>query len=138
MNAFIKFNKGMMKLPMGWKLWNMAVVAHNMIVPLFYSGRLEAQAVFVTLLASMGLMTLITARTGFTRLLGIGHILWVPLLLWLWTRISQIPADDFFGIWIRSLMTVNAISLVIDAVDVSRYMAGDRRDTVPNVSEAGR
>ena len=78
----------------------------------------------------MGLMLLITARTGFTRLLGLGHVLWVPLVAWLWTRLPQIPAADFFGIWIRSLMAVNAISLVIDTVDVMRYLAGDRTDAI--------
>jgi hypothetical protein len=130
MNAFIKFNKSMMEMAMGWQLWLMVLVVHNMIVPLFYFGRLEAQVVFVTLLASMGLMTLITAKTGFTRLLGFGHILWVPLLYWLWTRLPQIPTGDIFGVWVRSLMVVNAISLVIDAVDVARYIAGDRAATV--------
>ncbi len=130
MNAFIKFNKGMMSMPIGWQVWLMVLVAHNMIVPLFYFGRLEAQVVIVTLFASMGLMTLITAKTGFTRLLGLGHSLWILLVLWLWTRLPQSPAGDFFGIWIRSLMAVNAISLVIDAVDVIRYIRGDRAETV--------
>lgn len=130
MNAFIKFNKGMMSMPIGWQVWLMVLVAHNMIVPLFYFGRLEAQVVIVTLFASMGLMTLITAKTGFTRLLGLGHSLWILLVLWLWTRLPQIPVGDFFGIWIRSLMAVNAISLVIDAVDVIRYIRGDRAETV--------
>ena len=68
MNAFIKFNKGILTMPMGWQVWLMVLVAHNMVVPLFYFGRPEAQVVFATLLASMGLMMLITARTGFTRL----------------------------------------------------------------------
>ena len=130
MNAFIKFNKGMLTMPIAWQVWLLVLVAHNMIVPLFYFVRLEAQVVFVTLLASMGLMTLITARTGFSRLLGLGHILWMPLLLWLWTRLPQIPADDFFGVWIRSLMVVNAVSLVIDAVDLARYISGNRAETV--------
>ena len=94
MNAFIKFNKGILTMPLGWKVWLMVLVAYNMVVPLFYFGRLEAQVVFVTLLASMGLMTLITAKTGFTRLLGLGHVLWVPLVAWLWTRIPQNPGDD--------------------------------------------
>ncbi len=134
MNAFIKFNKGMLALPIGWQLWLMVLVAHNMIVPLFHFGRVEAQAVFVTLLASMGLMTLITARTGFTRLLGLGHFLWIPLLYWLWTRLPGIPAIDLFGVWIRSLMAVNAISLVIDTVDVIRYLAGDRAETIRGLS----
>ena len=115
---------------MGWQVWLLVLVAHNMIVPLFYIGRTEAQVIFTALMMSMGLMTFITARVGFTRLLGIGHILWVPMLYWLWTRLPQVPATDFYGMWIRSLITVNAISLVFDTVDVARYLAGDRSETV--------
>ena len=54
----------------------------------------------------------------------------IPLLYFLWTRLDQIPADEFFGIWIRVLMTLNAVSLIIDAVDVGRYIAGERAETV--------
>ena len=83
-----------------------------------------------TIVASMILMTALTGLSGFGRLLGLGHILWIPLLYFLWTRLGQIPADDFFGIWIRVLMALNATSLVIDATDVIRYLAGDREETV--------
>ena len=75
-------------------------------------------------------MTVLTALSGFSRLLGLGHIFWIPLLYFLWTRLDQIPADEFFGIWIRVLMTLNAVSLIIDAVDVGRYIAGERAETV--------
>ncbi|MFQ5757910.1 MAG: hypothetical protein ACE5H7_17695, partial [Acidiferrobacterales bacterium] len=61
---------------------------------------------------------------------GLGHILWIPLLYFLWMRLEQNPADDFFGLWIRVVMVLNALSLVIDVVDVVRYIAGDRAETV--------
>ena len=138
MNAFIKLNKGMLSVPLGWKLWLMVLVVHNMMVPLFYLGRLEAQVVLGAMLAGMGLMTLITARAGYTRLLGLGHILWIPLLAWLWTRLQGIPAGDIYGFWVRSLIVVNAISLVIDTVDVIKYIAGDREETVKVVPVAER
>ncbi len=130
MRAFMKFNKGMMKMPIQWKLWLALLVTANMVVPLFFLGRLEAQVVLGTLLISMMLMTVLTALSGFTRLLGLGHIFWFPLLYFLWTRLGQIPADDFFGIWVRGLMVINATSLVIDVVDVIRYIAGEREETV--------
>ncbi len=130
MRAFMKFNKGMMKMPIQWKLWLALLVTANMVVPLFFLGRLEAQVVLGTLLISMMLMMVLTALSGFTRLLGLGHIFWFPLLYFLWTRLGQIPADDFFGIWVRGLMVINATSLVIDVVDVIRYIAGDREETV--------
>ena len=83
-----------------------------------------------TMLASMMLMTLLTARFGFTRILGLGHILWVPMLAFLFTRLGGIPANDAYGIWIRSLFVFNGMSLVIDAVDVMRFMSGDRAETI--------
>ncbi len=129
-NAFIKFNKGMMRMPIHWQFWLMSLVATNMIIPLFFLDRLESQVVVGTIVASMILMTALTGLSGFGRLLGLGHVLWIPLLYFLWTRLDQIPADDFFGIWIRVLMVLNATSLVIDATDVIRYLAGDREETV--------
>ncbi len=130
MDAFIKFNRGIMLMPPHWRLWLALLITANLIVPLFFIGRLEAQVVIGALLGSMVLMTILTGLTGFTRLLGLGHVFWIPLLYFLWTRLDQIPADSAFGVWIRVLMTLNAMSLVIDAVDVAGYIAGDREETV--------
>ena len=130
MRAFIKFNKGMMKMAVPVRLWLILLVTLNVVVPLFYLDRLEAQVVVGTILASMLLMTVLTGLSGFTRLLGLGHIFWFPLLYFLWTRLDQVPADDFFGLWIRALMLANAVSLVIDTIDVTRYISGAREETV--------
>ena len=78
----------------------------------------------------MALMTVLTGRGGFTRLLGVGHIFWIPMIGWLWGRLDQIPADDVFGIWIRVLMALNSISLLLDTVEVVPYIAGEREETV--------
>lgn len=130
MRGFIKFNKGIMKMPLPVRLWLMVLVVANLTVPLFYLNRLEAQLVLISILASMVLMSILTARTGFTRLLGLGHIFWIPLIAFLYTRLCLIPANDFFGIWIRAVMVLNAVSLVADTSDVVRYISGDRKETV--------
>ncbi|MCZ6676082.1 MAG: hypothetical protein O7E52_02405 [Candidatus Poribacteria bacterium] len=130
MNAFIKFNKGVMKTPIPVRLWLMLLVVVNLVIPLFFLNRLEAQVVAVTFMISVTLMMVLTGLAGFTRLLGLGHVLWLPLLYFLWTRLGQHPADDFFGVWVRVLMALNAVSLVMDAVDVIRYVAGDRAEMV--------
>ncbi|MCZ6575343.1 MAG: hypothetical protein O6950_02645 [Gammaproteobacteria bacterium] len=135
MRAFIKFNKGVMKMPMHWQVWLMLLVLANMIVPLFFLGRREAQVVIGVFVASAVMQVVLTSVTGFTRLLGLGHILWFPLLYFLWMRLEQNPADDFFGLWIRMVMMLNALSLVIDVVDVVRYIAGDRSETVEALVE---
>ncbi len=133
MNAFIKFNKGLMNSSLPVKLWLGLMMIFNMIIPLFFLDRLEAQVVLVAIMASMALMTLITAATGFSRFLGLGHIFWIPLLFFLWTHLDQIPPDDGFGVWVRALMVINATSLVIDAVDVLRYLAGERMEIVKGI-----
>ncbi|MEE8195884.1 MAG: hypothetical protein V3T85_01315 [Acidiferrobacterales bacterium] len=135
MRAFIKLNKGMMKMPIHWQLWLALLVIVNFVIPLFFLNRLEAQVVAGTLLASVILMTGLTALSGYTRLLGLGHILWIPLLYFLWMRLEQNPADDFFGLWLRVLMILNAASLIIDVIDVGRYIAGDRSERVEALSE---
>ena len=48
MNAFLKFNKGMLKMPLAWQPWLMTLVTANMIIPLFYIGRFEARVVLVS------------------------------------------------------------------------------------------
>ena len=130
MNAFIKLNKGMFKMPLPWKLWLSLLVAANVFVPLFYFQQLEAQIVLGTMAANMALMTYLTSRFGFTRILGLGHIFWIPLLGFLLTRLGNIPAGDAYGAWLRVLILLNSVSLLIDIVDVRRYLAGDRAETV--------
>ncbi len=133
MHAFIKFNKGVFKMPVLWQVWLAALVAANLVVPMFFLQRLEAQVVLGTMLASMALMTYLTGRFGFTRILGLGHILWIPMLAFLLMRLGDIHAGDAFGIWIRAVIVLNGISLAIDAIDVIRYIAGDRGETVPSL-----
>ncbi len=133
MHAFLKFNKGIMRLPLPWRLWMVLLVALNLVVPLFFFDRLEAQLVLVTMVVSMFLMTGLTAVSGFSRLLGLGHIAWIPLVAFLWTRLSEVPASDFYGMWLRVLLVANSLSLVIDLVEVVRYAAGDREETLGNL-----
>ncbi len=133
MRAFLKFNKGIMRLPVPWRLWMVLLVALNLVVPLFFLDRLEAQLVLVAMVVSMFLMTGLTAVSGFSRLLGLGHIAWIPLVVFLGTRLSEIPASDFYGMWLRVLLVANSLSLVIDLVEVVRYAAGEREETVGNL-----
>ena len=121
MQGFIKFNKGVLRMSWPVKAWLLLLVAANAVAPLFFLGRLEAQAVLAAMMIGATLMSLLTARFGFSRILGLGHILWIPLVGWLAFRLGQIPAEDPFGLWIRGVMLLNAVSLVIDIADVVRY-----------------
>ena len=60
------------------------------------------------------------------RLLGIGHIYWVPLIPWLWTRLGDLVPGEPFAVWIMAVIGLDSVSLLIDVSDVTRYVAGDR------------
>jgi len=130
LSAFLKFNKGIMMMSLAAQLWVGLLVAANMIAPLFFLRHAEAQIVLGVFVISGALMMILTALSGFTKLLGLGHILWFPLLGYLWFQLNQLPADSTFGLWVRALIVINAISLVLDTVDVIRFLAGNRVDAV--------
>lgn len=130
MQGFIKFNKGVLKMSWPVKLWLLMLVAANGVAPLFFLQHVEALMILGAMLIGATLMSLLTARFGFTRIMGLGHILWFPLVGWLMLRLGNIPADNAFGLWVRGVMFLNAVSLVMDIVDVVRYAGGDRKELV--------
>ena len=130
MNTFLRLNQGMLRQPLNIRLWLMVLVGANFLAPLFFIGRLEAQLTLAAFFAGFAIMMIVTAATGYTRLLGLGHVLWYPLIGFLWTRLDGAGVHDPFNVWIRLLLLLNAVSLIIDTVDVVRYLAGEREETV--------
>ncbi len=130
MNAFLRFNKGVRKLPVGVQLWVLLLLVANFLIPLLLLPRLEAIVVLVTFFASFGLMVLITGLSGFTRLLGLGHILWVPLIFYLWGLLGGVEDSGLYSIWLRGLIAVNTVCVLLDAIDIARYLRGDRGEMV--------
>ncbi len=126
MKAMIGFTKGLMSMPMPWPLWIGLLLVVNIAGPIYFFEAFEAKVVLAAFLASAAFMTAIFAAKGFVRLLGIGHFLWIPMVPWLWTRLDQVEPGILIGYWMIAVVAVNGISLIIDAIDVVRYVAGDR------------
>ncbi len=133
MRSFLRFHRGLLGLPLHLQLWMGMLVGANLVAPLFFLEHVEAQVTIAALLISMTLMTALTARFGFSRILGLGHVAWLPLLAFLVDRVTEVPATTGFGLWLRTVIVLDAISLVLDAVDVVRFLRGDRAETVPGL-----
>ncbi len=127
MKSMMKLMKTMMIMPIPWQVWLGILVIVNVIVPFFFIHRLEAQVVLATFIVGLVIMSVIFSVKGFVRLLGIGHIGWLPLVFWLWTRLDHAPADSIFGYWLMAVVVLNSLSLIIDTIDVLRYVKGERR-----------
>lgn len=121
----ITFLKAVAAMPFPWNLW-VALLATANLASVLFLPRIEAVIVLAAMMLGGMIQAAIFSRMGFVRLLGIGHVLWIPMLTWLWSGRSPMDAGSAFGTWILILSTLNALSLVIDATDVLRYAAGDR------------
>ena len=130
MRAFMKFNLGLLAMSLHLQTWVLLLISVNIITPFFFLEHVEAQVVLAAGALGMVLMTALTARFGFSRIIGVGHIAWLPLLGFLWTRLPDVPATDAFGLWLRAVIMLDAISLGFDALDVVRFLRGDRAETV--------
>lgn len=130
LKAMSDFMKGVRTLPIGWQVWLMVLVIVNLVIPLFLLGHTEAKWTIAALVGGMIIGNVLVKIQGFTRLLGLMHILWFILIPYLWGRLEFVPASDFFGVWIRSVLVLNGISLVIDISDIVRYIAGDRKSAI--------
>lgn len=107
------------------RIWNVWLVGVNLMC-LYFIGHVEAQVVLGTTLLSVVGQAMIYSRMGFTRVLGIGHLLWIPMFAWLATRLDIIAAYPELQFWIAVLAVTNAVSFVIDATDVARFFKGER------------
>ncbi|MBC8288315.1 MAG: hypothetical protein H8E42_12640 [Nitrospinae bacterium] len=129
MQLVIKFMKAIFSMKAPWPLWVAMLMVLNMMGPLFFIHTLEAQAVLAATMAGAMLMMFLFSRYGFVRLLGLGHIFWVPLVIWLGFHVPEMTLDTPFEIWLAAVVGFNTLSLVMDVLDVSLYIRGDRKPT---------
>ena len=126
------FMKAILRMPAPWLFWVMLLVTVNLIVPLFFIQTVEAQLSIAALIAGAIAQSVIHARLGFVRLLGLGHIFWIPLVIWLGFRLSDTGLGDLFAIWLAALVLIDTVSLIIDGIDVVRFLSGERSPTLSN------
>lgn len=128
--AFVRYHRGLAKLPVSWKPWLITLLVANMILPWFWMDRLEAQVVFGVALLNYFSFVILTGVSGFSRLLGLGHIYWIPLIWFLCLRLDMFQADSTYGLWMRAVIILNAGCLLLDAANVIRYIRGDHEEMV--------
>ena len=126
LRAMFDFLRTMMTFPKPWVVWIMLLMMVNMVIPLFYLGTLEGKVVLGGFVLGALFQGGIFSAKGFVRLLGIGHLPWVPMVIWLWTRLDLAPASSLFSYWLLATIVAVSLSLLIDAVDVIRYLRGER------------
>ncbi len=124
------FLRGVLQLAPLWWAWLGVLMLVNIVVPLGYLETIEARVVLAAVAVGMVIQFTIIARLGFVRLLGLGHILWLPMLPWLALRLADHGLHGGFGRWLLVLLVIDATSVAIDIADVNRWLRGERTPTV--------
>jgi len=108
----------LLKQPVWIPIWVFYLMVINVASVSFWYEPL-AKLVFITFMISAMLMMGIYSRFGFEKILGLGHILWVPLLVYI---LMQLPTfESSFKIYLVALSISIAISMAFDIVDVWKY-----------------
>lgn len=97
MKAMIDFMKTMFSLPMPIRLWLGLLMTLNIVLPLIFISTPEGKLTLAAAMAGAMTMSMIFQKQGFVRLLGIGHVYWIPLVMWLLSRLEQVENDGFFS-----------------------------------------
>lgn len=127
-NPVVLFFRGVFRSKTPVTVWVLYLGLVNGVLPLFFLPRTEVLVVLAVFLVGFCALVLLTSHFGFTRILGLGHALWIPLVGYLIFRLPHDPPTDVFGILLRIVVVTDSVSLVFDITDVIRYVRGDRSD----------
>jgi hypothetical protein len=119
----ILFFTDLAKQPLWVSVW-VAVLALVNIASLLFWPALLAKVIFVTFMLSALAMMALYSYFGFAKILGIGHIFWIILLPYILLQVAH--TDGAFFLYLVMLSVVLTVSLVFDAIDVWKYIHGER------------
>lgn len=114
-----------MRQPVWIPIWVFYLMVIN-VVSVGFWGEPLAKLIFISFMISAMLMMGLYSKFGFEKILGLGHILWVPLLVYILTQISSV--EDGFKSYLVALSISIAISLAFDIFDVWNYFT-NRKST---------
>lgn len=109
-------------VPRVWCIWLVAVNA----ACLLYITHVEAQVVLAITGIAVVLQAIMYQRSGFTRILGTVHAMWIPMFAWMATRLDTIVLEPDFATWLTILFFTNLVSAIIDTIDAIRFLRGER------------
>jgi hypothetical protein len=87
----------------------------------------RARWAIIAMIGNVIVMSALFEKFGFTRILGLAHIIfWTPLLAYLWKNRKTYPERIWTNRWVRLAMIVILTSLLFDYTDVIRWLFGER------------
>ena len=121
-NPFTFFTE-LMQQPIWIPIWVLVLVTITAASIVFWKKPL-AKVIFVTFILSVMLMLGLYSWFGFEKILGMGHILMIPLLIYI---LIEIPSErNPFKAYLIVLSIFLTISLLFDIADVWTYFKNQK------------
>ena len=124
----MKFMAGVRKMPLFWQGWLGILMLINGVGPLFFLSEDVAVVTLVAMMAGGIAGGVLTQAQGFTKLLGLMHLPWIPMFVLQVLVLYQTNPEGSFKLWLIASAAVTFISLIIDILDVASYLRGNRTD----------
>jgi hypothetical protein len=94
--------------------------------PQGWRPRYEAIAIIVAFLMAGEFMDYLYAECGYVRLLGFAHIMfWTPVYVWIFIHREDYKVTPDFAKFVSFYLVMVGISLLVDFIDVVRYLLGE-------------
>ena len=113
----------LMQQPIWVSIWLLFLMIVNFASVAFWN-ELLAKVILITFILSAIFMMGLYSRFGFEKILGLGHILWIPLLVYV--LIETPAAEGAFKSYLIILLASITISLVFDIIDVWKYFTSPK------------
>ncbi len=125
--APMSFSAAIMAQPLWLQAWVGWMMLANMVGAVVFIRRPEAKWVLGAIVAAAISMIWLYDQFGYQRILGLAHVVfWTPLVIYLWSRRKQWDLSGVSGKWLALVFVTDLTSLVIDYIDVARYLTGER------------
>ncbi len=111
--------------------WVTLIALTNCAAVFFVGHDPRAKWVLFALAVSAVVMIWLFARFGYSRIMGLGHLVsWGPLVVFLWATRSSLPDATAANVLMWLVMGLNSAAMAIDVIDLARFLSGDRAPMV--------
>ena len=127
--AYRVFSEGFMALPWYWRGWVYLLIFVNGILPVFFLPKFTAIIVLVSALIGLFIGLVLTHAMGFSKILGLMHLPWIPMVLFQLYYLNQqnYSLKSYHDVWLVSSLIISILSLIVDFKDIHDFLLSTRK-----------
>lgn len=120
-------NDHIMQQPTWLVAWVGLLVVISLLAIPFAIKDARPRWIILAFIGAAILMNLLYEKFGYTRILGLAHIVfWTPVWIYIWRNRNKNPQRAWTNRYLVAWLLIAGISLIIDYADVIRYILGDK------------